>query len=492
MRTQLAARIVLIFVLFSLSSVFSQSNWPQFRGVGGLGISTEIKKLPVKFNETKNMLWKCEVNDGLSSPCVWGDRIFLTGYANKTLETYCIDKESGSIVWKKSIPVEKLTRKHQINSYATSTPATDGERIYIYFGLYGLLCYDFEGNEVWKREMEPPRIMYGPSASPILAGDYLIFINDSHDQSYIEAINPKTGETVWKTEREESLSGSWSSPMYWKNNAVDEVVIYGIWWMTAYDLKDGSVRWSVPGLTDEPCITPVTGEGMVFTTSYNMNTNPEVIGLPKFDELLKDYDKDGDGELTLEEVKPNRSILSRYDADGEGDHPLWGFFRFLDVDKSGKITVEEWPKMVNWLNDFKQENALMAIKPSPEKGGEPEVVWKHNYGVPECPSPIYYKERIYMVKNGGMISCLVAKTGELKYQDRLQAGGPYYSSPVVGDGKIYVASRRGVVTVFEPGDDLNILAHNKLNEKIMATPAIVDGKIYVRTDKHLFAFALID
>ena len=95
-----------------------------------------------------------------------------------------------------------------------------------------------------------------------------------------------------------------------------------------------------------------------------------------------------------------------------------------------------------------------------------------------------------MVKNGGIISCLVAGTGELKYQDKLRAGGPYYSSPVVGDGKIYIASARGVVSVFEPGDDLNILAHNEIKERIMATPAIIDGKIYLRTENNLYAFGL--
>ncbi len=278
--------------------------------------------------------------------------------------------------------------------------------------------------------------------------------------------------------------------MYWSNNGVDEVVIYGIWWMTAYDLKDGSQRWSVPGLTDEPCITPVTGEGMIFTTSYNMKNNPEVIGLPEFDQLLKEYDKDNDNQLTREEILSNKSILSRYDADGEGDHPLRGFFRYLDVDTSGKITVKEWAKMISFLNSFKQENALMAIRPGSDKNSEPEVVWKHNYGVPECPSPLYYNGRVYMVKNGGIVSCLIAETGELKYQDKLRSGGPYYSSPVVGDGKIYVASTRGIVTVFQPGDDLKVLARNDLKERIMATPALVDGKIYVRTDKNLYAFGL--
>ena len=205
--------------------------------------------------------------------------------------------------------------------------------------------------------------------------------------------------------------------------------------------------------------------------------------------LQHEYDKDKDGKLTLEEVRPNKSILSRYDADGEGDHPLWGFFRFLDADKSGKLTVKEWSKMISFLNSFQQENALMAIQPGDEEK-QAEIVWKHAYGVPECPSPLYYKGRIYMVKNGGIVSCLDAKTGELKYQDKLRSGGPFYSSPVVGDKKIYVSSARGVVVVFEPGDTLKVLAQNDLKERIMATPAIVDGTIYIRTEKNLYAFGL--
>jgi len=94
-----------------------------------------------------------------------------------------------------------------------------------------------------------------------------------------------------------------------------------------------------------------------------MKNNPEVIGLPEFIDLLKDYDKDKDSQLNLEEVRSNKSILSRYDADREGDQPLWGFFRFLDVDRSGKITVKEWSKMIAFLNSFQQKNALMAILP---------------------------------------------------------------------------------------------------------------------------------
>lgn len=134
--------------------------------------------------------------------------------------------------------------------------------------------------------------------------------------------------------------------------------------------------------------------------------------------------------------------------------------------------------------------SYQSIRPSGDRDKEPEIAWRHNYGVPECPSPLYYEGRICMVKNGGIVSCLVAGTGELIYQDKLRTGGPFYSSPVVGDGKKYAASARGVVTVFEPGDDLNILAHNEIDERIMATPAILDGKIDLRTENNLYSFGL--
>jgi outer membrane protein assembly factor BamB len=140
------------------------------------------------------------------------------------------------------------------------------------------------------------------------------------------------------------------------------------------------------------------------------------------------------------------------------------------------------------VNSFQQENALLAIRPVIGDGKESEIVWKYEKGVPECPSLLYDGNRIYMVKNGGMITCLDAKTGALKYQERLGAGGPYYASMVCGDGKVYTCSRRGVVTVFTAGDTFNVLARNDLGERIMATPAIVDNKLYVRTENHIWAF----
>jgi len=479
--------VVLALVFASGSEAFAQARWPQFRGAGGTGIARADRALPDRLDAKRNLIWKCETPYGHSSPCIWDDRIFLTGITGTELETICIDREKGDVRWRAHAWYEFIERVHRTNSPASPTPATDGKHVLVYFGSSGLLCYDFEGREIWSRVIRIPPNLYGTASSVIVAGGKLIFLNDNKQRSSLEAIDPATGKTVWRKERR-GLHHNWTTPMYWSHDGVDALVINGEGAMAAYRLEDGAKLWSLPGLTPEPCVTPVPGDGSIFVTSYNMKTNTEVIGLPAWTELVKELDTDGDGELTLEETRPNKSILSRADADGEGDHPLWGFHRFLDQDRNGKITGAEWQKIVKWVDSFPQMNALVAVKPPAEAGAPPEIAWTHERGVPEVPSPLYYERRVYLVKNGGLVTCLDSKTGKLLYRERLGAGGPYYASPVAGDGKIYAASRRGVVTVFKAGDAFEVLSRNDLGERIWATPALVDGKVYVRTGKHLYAF----
>jgi len=384
------------------------------------------------------------------------------------------------------VAIESLERVHRVNSPASSTAATDGKRVYSYFGSYGLICYDMDGKELWRKTLPRLKNIFGTAASPIVHGDLVILNRDTNETSSLWVLDGATGKTVWEKDRSGFPSG-WSTPVVVERGDVTELLVYGAFRLTAYDLKDGAERWSVPGLADEPCITPVHGDGLVFVSSYNMRTNPEVIGLPKWKTLTDQYDADGNGTLSREEVKDNKSILSRLDADGEGDHPLRGFFRFLDKDGDGQLNGTEWKKMAAWLGSFEHANGLIAIRPGTDEE-DAEIVWQHGRGVPECPSPLYHDGRVYIVKNGGLMTCLDAKSGAVKYFGRIKARGPRYASPVIGDGKIYLPSARGRITVVAAGDELKILAQNDLEERVMATPALVDGKIYVRTEKHLFAF----
>ncbi len=481
-------RCLTLMVSFVAALSARAQEWPRFRGPNGAGHAVGDADLPVEFGVSKHVVWKATLDaGGHSSPVIVGRHVFLTGATENALHTICLDRATGAERWRRSLEVEDFEKVHRVNSAASPTPAVDGERVFAYFGSFGVIGYDFAGEEVWRRELPRQRNTFGTGASPIVVGDRVILCRDTNDESWVEAMACATGETVWKTDRTGFPSG-WSTPIVWRRGDVEELLIYGAFKLTAYDLATGEERWSVPGLADEPCITPVKGDGMVFVTSYNMRTNPEVIGVPQFSKLLEDHDADGSGTLSREEAKANKSILSRFDADGEGDHPLSLFFRFLDRDRDGQLTGEEWQKMFSWLETFKHANALLAIRPPKDDTGQPEIVWQHPRGVPECPSPLYHDGRVYLVKNGGIATCVDAKTGKALFSGRLGARGPRYASPVYGDGKIFAASARGVVTVLEAGDELKVLAQNDLGERVMATPAIVGGRIYVRTEEHLWVF----
>jgi len=367
----------------------------------------------------------------LSSPIIWAERVFLTecDQASQKLATVCIDRRTGKILWRRAVAVEKIEEVHQLSSPAAATPATDGERVYVYFGSCGLLCYDLDGNQKWERRLPLPENPYGASASPILAGELLVFNHQGKD-AYLLGVNRLDGRTVWRTDRS-SFRYGWSTPVHWRHDGIDEIVVLGGDFgpnqrLMAYDLATGAERWWVGGLP--PCgkSTPVIGGGLVFLAA------PDII-------------------LEQSAEKRNPEKASQFYA--------------------------------------KNGNRLMAVRPgSTGEVAQANIAWSDRKGVPGVPSPLYYNGRLYTFKDGGLVFCRVADTGELLYDERLGTLGYYYSSPVAADNRIYIASAEGVVTVIDAGVKLNVLATNKLDGAILATPALAAGNIYVRTESHLYAF----
>ncbi|HEV8134762.1 MAG TPA: PQQ-binding-like beta-propeller repeat protein [Pyrinomonadaceae bacterium] len=419
-------------VLSSFGVVAQQGGkvwWPQFRGPNSSGIGEG--KPPVNFGPDQNVLWKTAVGPGLSSPIIWGGRIFLTEFdrENKRLSTLCIDRRTGKILWRRTVAPEQIEEVHAISSPAGATPVTDGERVYVYFGSYGLLCYDLNGNLKWERRLPNPENPYGAVASPILAGEFLV-LNHQGKDAYLLAVNRRDGKTVWKTDRSKFQYG-WSTPVHWRHDGIDEIVVLGGDFepnqrLMAYNLADGAERWWVGGLP--PCgkSTPVIGDGMLFFAA------PDIIM-----------------ETAAEQRNPERAAQ---------------FY----ANNSSRVT---------------------AVRP----GGKGEVnqtniAWSEHKGTPGVPSPLYYNGHLYTFQNGGIVFSRVARTGELLYSGRLGAPGYYYSSPVAADNKVYIASEEGVVVVLDAGEQLKILATNKLDGAILATPALADGNIYVRTENQLYAF----
>ena len=449
------------------------AHWPQFRGPGAAA-SADGGRLPAEFGPDKNLVWKTALPPGHSSPCIWGDHIFLTALDEGKLETICIRRTDGRVLWRKATPQVEIAEVHPgRGSSAASTPTTDGQRVYVYFGSFGLVCYDFDGNEQWKRPLDPPNNFFGAATSPVRAGDLLILNCDQDVASYVLALNPATGETVWKKPRDGFPKG-YTTPFLWEHDSVQELIVPGTLRAKAYDLRDGYERWSVDGLARIVCTSPAAGDGLLFLATWAPGAEAaDRIKVDSFDDYIATHDKNNDRKITLDEVTED-AIQRR--------------FRHFDANKDGVVLEAEWTAMAAVFS--KARNALLAIRP----GGQGDVtkthvVWEHTRALPYVASPLYYKGRLYTVKDGGIVSAFHAKTGRQLFSGRLGVQGEYYASLVAGDDKVYAAAMTGTVVVLAAGDKLEVVARNDLAETIMATPAIVDGTLYIRTARHLYAFA---
>jgi outer membrane protein assembly factor BamB len=492
--------IVLLAVLVFVAPALAQEKappkvqWPQFRGPGGGGIDPDQKPLPVQFGTGKGVAWKTPLPAGHSSPCIWGDRIFLTGFDDKrkTVETLCLDRGSGKILWRQAAPAKKIEKVQKISSPATGTPATDGERVYAYIASFGLRCYDFDGHLNWKVPLPFPKTRFGSGSSPIVAGDLVLVNADYLPRPYLLAVRGKTGEIAWKKERLPSLEGEgYATPFLWKLDGRTEVIVHTASKILAYNPKDGSEKWA-RAVKSTACSTPAAGDGLLFVSTWAAGGEVgEVPPLPSYAELLKMAGKKKGEKISKAEFPRDLYFLKRKDVSGDipGAHvQMIVFFDLIDKNKDGYIDSFEWGVVQLFLS-LKVEHGLLALRPGEPGKSAVDLAWKHKRAIPEVTSPLCYQGRVYLVREGGIVTCLDARTGKVTYQERLGAEGPYFASPIAGDGKIYVISYNGKVSVLSAGNKFNVLAQADLEDHVLATPAAVDGYLYVRTERHLFAFS---
>ena len=462
---------VSIFACAHLAVWAAGSSWPQFRGPNSSGVAQNDRP-PVYFSDGTNQLWKVEVPAGLSSPCVAGHRLFLSAFADGKLLTLCYDTKSGRELWRKEAPPAPAKPVNGISSPAVATPATDGERVFIYYPAFGLIAYDIGGQELWRKPVPTELVMNGSGTSPAIAGHTLVLNCDQDEgESFIIAVDAATGKTRWQTQRPDFV-GSYSTPITWQRGETEEAIVAGSLRVIGYDLRTGQERWTARVLTSVSVApTPVIGDGHVYVMSRGAPPN----AMGTFDELVNKNDKDADGKISKAEAP--RGFV-------EG-----GVFRTIDRDKDGFITEGDWKEMNTFF--ARGDSGLFALR-APGAGDitATHVAWKKTKGVAGISSPLFYEGRVYVVQDGGRMTCWDAKSGKVHYeQERLGADGEYYASPIAAHGHVYVASTRGMVTVLATGDSLEVKARNKLGERIMATPAIANDAIYVRTAKHLYAFA---
>jgi outer membrane protein assembly factor BamB len=463
-----------------------ETYWSQFRGTQGSGHYAGTHRLPLHINKKETLAWSAPICEGHSSPIAVGEMIVVTGYKDHELTVTAVQASDGSIAWSRAIKVKELEKVYH-HGPASATPVSDGENVFAVFGSFGVISFDSAGNERWRHEFSKLENTFGSAASPILIGDQLIVIISDAKVSRWLALDKTTGELKWEHKRPGAAS-TWSTPTHVRFGTQDVVLIYEPFHLRAVDVLDGKELWSIPGLADEPIMTPQVSGDTIIVTSYNMKTNQEVIGVPSFEQILRECDRNGDQQLTLEESSTNKSVLSRPDSDGEGDHPLKIFFRMLDENRDGLITKAEWPRLQGWLDEFTHANGFIALQMAGSIESPPSIRWKVAEGVPECPTPLVHDNRLTAVRNGGIVTSIDIANGKVTFKERLLAGGPYYASPVLGMEHIYFASARGVVSVVKSGPKPVLVSSVDLGEAIWATPALVNGTVYVRSKSHLWAF----
>ncbi|HEV1287832.1 MAG TPA: PQQ-binding-like beta-propeller repeat protein [Bryobacteraceae bacterium] len=450
-------------------------DWPQFRGPNGTGVADDDAAPPVKFGIAK---WKTPLPVGHSSPVVWGERIFLTTF-DKKLELVCLSAKNGSILWRHAAPATSFEETHAVSNPATASPAVDKERVYAYFSSYGLMTFSHDGEALWNAPLAMPKTHHGSGASPVLAGDLLIINHDAMSGGYLLAVDRRTGKEVWK--QMYPASGrveSYSTPMVWH----EQLILHRAGVIEGYRVADGTRAWSMAENTSGAS-TPVASDDVVYVSSWNnLGEGDQRPALPDFAVLLKKYDKNGDGAISAAEFPDDLKFTARPGLETIPNSQNYVAFRTVDRNKNGVIDEAEWEAFRNRVGTMATDHGLLAIRAG-------QVIWRENNSIPEVPSPLLYRGRLFLVRNGGVATCLDASTGKIIYRARIGATGAYFSSPVAAAGRVYFASSEGVVTVIAADSvALKVLARNEIGEEMIATPALVGGAIYLRSAGNLFAF----
>ena len=407
---------ILAMVLLSFVIVHAE-NWPQWRGPGLNGVSTE-KNLPVKWTTEENVVWKVAMPGWSgSTPIIWRDRIFLNVADGENLSLWCLDKTTGEMLWKKPLGAGNVKRQKQ--NMSSPSPVTDGRSVYVMTGTGVLKGFDFTGKELWSRDIQKEYgqfgLNWGYASSPLLFEDSL-YVQVLHgmktdDPSYVMRIDKKSGKTIWKVDRPTNAlresPDSYTTPGLLRYGKTTEIVITGGDCVTGHDPAAGKELWRANGLN--PDNNPF----------YRIVASPII-----FDEII----------YAPTRVKP----LLALKAGGRGD-----------------VTSSH-------------------------------VLWSTPNG-PDVPTPVTDGKYFYVVKDNGVMWCLDAKTGAEVYANRRIKPGTYSGSPVLADGKIYVTNEDGLTTVVAAGPKFEVVAENPLNDYVLSSPAISDGRIYIRTAQHLYA-----
>lgn len=447
-------QLIFISLIFSFLFLSCQNNinvdpakqWPSYRGYFASGILDQAN-LPEFWDVEKsiNIKWTADIPGlGLSSPVIWGDKLFITtaistddntglkpgiyGDISPVNDTsahqwkvYCYDTNNGEMLWERTsyIGVPKIKR-HPKSTHANCSVATNGEQIIAFFGSEGLYCYDMKGQLLWQKDFGILKSVFFRaesaewefSSSPIIYKNVVIIQNDVLENSFVAAFDAKTGKQLWKKERDEYPG--WCTPNIYRNGGKDIVVLNGYKHRGGYDFETGEEIWRMSGGGDIQIPTPIIGKDLIYFNSAHGRSSP-----------ILAIKKNAKGDITLK----------------------------------------------------KEESSNEFVQWSIPKGGA------------YMQTMILYDGLLYNCKWNGNIFCYDAITGEEIYKEKLGDVKSFSASPVIADGKLYISDEEGMVYIVQTSRDFKLLASYPLGDICMTSPAITENIIFFRTQKKLIAIS---
>jgi outer membrane protein assembly factor BamB len=413
-------RLIVAAILLLPGLAFAE-NWPGWRGPRGDGTSLE-SAVPTKWNGQtgENIAWKVAIpGTGHSSPIVWEDRLFIvTCLTDEQSDAgdrvlMCLDRGTGKTLWQQKVLHAPLEKKHTLNSHASGTPATDGERVYVSFlepefasrtertpGQMVVAAYDMDGKLQWKATPGRFASVHGYCSSPVLFED-LVIVNGDHDgDGYIVGLERASGKERWRISRPNNTR-SYVTPIIREIDGRMQMILSGSKCVASYDPRSGEQHWIMDGPTEQFVASPVFDGELVYLTA----------GFP--------------------------------------------------------------------------EKHILAIKPDGRgEVGDDKIVWRTRRNCSYVPSPVLCGEYFLIASDEGVASCYEAESGKLQWTERM--GKHYSASLVTAGGLVYFLADDGIVKVVRPGPKLEVVAENPLGEYAYASPAISQGQIFIRGEKHLF------
>ena len=458
-------------------------DWSQFRGPNGSGVSGTTG-LPEEFGPTKNVIWKTALPPGHSSPVLTRNRIFVTAHSkekeNYKLLVICLDRRTGKLLWQREVPRTRSGRLQNVNGAASPSPVTDGANVYVFFQDFGMVSYDGAGKERWKLPLGPFNMFYGFGASPILTDDKVILpVDQDSPSSYLIAVDKNSGRVRWKVDRPVVISGYSTPIIYQPKQGPKQIVIPESFQLSAYSVADGKRVWWVHGLACEmKSIASNDGE-YLYINGWGFPTNQpgRQVGTISWEEALPRYDKNRDGLIAKTEISGTEPMDKMLDA----------AFEAFDTDRDEQLNARDWEVFRAMMAS---ENGLLAIK----LGGQGDqtataIRWRYQKPVPQVPSTLLYKGVLYMINDSGILISFDPATGAVLKQGRLHGAiDKYFSSPVAADDKVFLIGQGGQVSVLKAVGDWQVIKVNELDDECFATPAIADGRIYIRTRSALYCF----